>query len=705
MVTVSNNEIQKSVTPRQPDRYFSRDLSWLKFNERVLDQVRRPDKTTFERLKFLHISASNLDEFFMVRVGRLYNYIDYNRKWRNKMGLYVVPFREVLLKKAKISFQRQHECFLQKVQPLCEADHFVFIQDIAALSQQEKDLLKSYFKKVIFPMLTPIVFDDHHVFPALANKLLVLGVVTHNPAEEKSEKKISFIQLPQNISRFYKLKRSHKVAFIPIEEIVREHMSMLFRNISILSVTLFRVIRNGDLSLEESDDIEASFVEEVKRKLRKRNKGRVVKLEIGENHDPWLIERLKHQWNIDQDNVFHIPCQSLMDLAGLQQLVQQNDAENQLAVHPISCPIQRNGDLFEVLKQQDILLHHPYNSIDLVIEFLESAAEDPAVLAIKMTVYRLAQDSAVTATLCKAAEHGKHVSVLIEIKARFDEENNMKEAQKLEKAGCLVVYGMSNVKTHAKMMMIVRKEDEHIIRYVHLSSGNYNEETAQGYADISLMTTNETYANDVSEFFNVITGHSVSKNYENLITAPLNMREQLIAMIRQEAQNAQQGLPCGIAIKVNALEDEATIEELYKASQAGVSIQLIVRGICCLIPQKPGLSTNITVRSIVGNFLEHARIFYFHNQGNAKVYTGSADIMVRSFDKRIESLFTIKSPTLKQQVINILAYDLRDNFNSYLMQEDGTYVPIVPGNEAFFNIHQAFFELNLDEVMKARLFE
>jgi len=317
----------------------------------------------------------------------------------------------------------------------------------------------------------------------------------------------------------------------------------------------------------------------------------------------------------------------------------------------------------------------------------------------------LAQDSAVTAALLEAAGRGKHVSVLIEIKARFAEENNIKEAQKLEKAGCFVIYGVSSVKTHAKIMMIVRRKDERITRYIHLSSGNYNEETAQGYADISLMTTDEVYANDVSEFFNVITGHSMPKTYKNLITAPLNMREQLTTMIRQEAENAQKGLPCGIVIKVNAMEDETTIEELYKASQAGVPIQLIVRGICCLIPQKPGLSTNITVRSIVGNFLEHARIFYFHNQGNAKVYTGSADVMVRSFDKRIESLFIIKNTVLKQQVINILAYDLKDNVNSYRMQEDGSYVKIIPGDEAPFNIHEAFFGLSLDEVMQARLFE
>jgi polyphosphate kinase len=703
MITDGNTAQEKSIF-QQPGHYLSRDLSWLKFNERVLDQVGRPDKTIFERLNFLMISASNLDEFFMIRVGRLYNYIDYNRKWLNKMGLQVVPFRDELLKKARVSFQKQHEYFLQEVNPLCEANHFVFVQDITTLNHQEQNQLKHYFKKAVFPMLTPMVFDGRRVFPALANKLLVFGVVTHNPAEKEDNKKISFVQLPQNLSRFYRLYRSHSIAFIPIEAIVREHMSMFFRNITILSVTLFRIIRNGDFSLEESDDMEASFVEQLKRKLKKRNQGRVVKLELEENHDRWLVDQLKHRWSIDQDNVFTVPAQSLMDLTGLHQFVQHSNAEDRLPVPPISRLVQHAGELFEVLKHQDILLHHPYNSIDLVIDFLEKAAEDPHVLAIKMTIYRLAQDSAVIAALLKAAEWGKHVSVLIEIKARFDEENNMKEAKKLEKAGCFVIYGMGSVKTHAKMMMIVRREDEHITRYVHLSSGNYNEETAQGYADISLMTTDEVYANDVSEFFNVITGHSMPKTYEYLITSPLNIRKQLTAMIRQEVQNAQQGLPCGVVIKVNALEDEAIIEELYKASEAGVPIQLIVRGICCLIPQKPGLSTHITVRSIVGNFLEHARIFYFHNQGDAKVYTGSADIMVRSLDKRIESLFIIKSPVLKQQVINILAYNLRDNFNSYLMQEDGTYLKITPGNEMPFNIHKAFFEISLDEVMKARLF-
>ncbi|MCU0318203.1 MAG: polyphosphate kinase 1 [Amoebophilaceae bacterium] len=704
MVIDSDNVQRAPATSKKPEHYLNRDLSWLRFHERVLDQAGRSDRTIFERIKFLHVSAANLDEFFMIRVGRLYSYIDYNRRWSNEMGWHIVPFREKLLKKAKDAFYRQHKHFLQEVSALCKADHLVFVQDIATLNRREQQQLKDYFQEDISPILTPVTFDDYHVFPVLTNRLLVFGVVTYSPAGKKDSKGISFIQIPQNLPRFYRLRRGSHVAFVPVEKIIREHMSVFFSNKTILSVTLFRVIRNGDFSFEENDDIEASFVEELQKKLKKRNKGRVVKLELEANHDQWLVDQLKHQWNIDKSNVFQVPPQSLMDLTGLQQIVQHSGDHNQLPVLPITYPTQHSDELFEILKQQDVLLHHPYNSINTVINFLEKAAEDPYVLAIKMTIYRLAPDSAVTAALLKAAERGKHVSVLIEIKARFDEEHNMQEAKKLEKAGCSVMYGMSGVKTHAKMMMIVRSKEGRTIRYVHLSSGNYNEETAQAYADISLMTTDEVYANDVSEFFRDITGHVAHTTYKNLITAPCNIRKQLTAMIRQEAQHAQQGLPCGIVIKVNALEDEITIEELYKASQAGVPIRLIVRGICCLIPQKPGLSTNITVRSIVGNFLEHARIFYFHNQGSARVYVGSADIMVRSFDQRIESLFIIKHPILKQQVINILAYDLRDNVNSYMMQEDGTYKRIRSSSEAPFNIHTAFFKVTLDEITQARLF-
>lgn len=681
-------------------RYFSRDLSWLKFNKRVLDQAKKPKKAISERLRFLTIGAANLDEFFMIKVGRLYNYLDYNRAWTNHLGLQVGPFLHQLLQEAQVAFQQQHTVFVEQLRSALEAQHLTIVQDPTTLDQAAQQQLRTYFEQTLFPILTPRVVDSQRAFPALSNNALIWGVVTQLPTEEKPVKQLSFVQIPQNLPRFYRLHQGS--ILVPIEAIVRQYWSLLFPNRTISATTLFRITRNGNLSLDESDDIEASFVEELKRKLKTRNQGRVVRLELATPCDPWLVARLQHQWKLEQDNLFYVPASSLLDLDGLQDLGQSSSTKSHLPIPPLVPSEQDN--LLEALKHQDLLLHHPYNSMDLLLDLLENAAEDPQVLAIKMTIYRLAPQSAVVEALLKAAAQGKHVVVLIEIKARFDEENNIKAAQQLEEAGCLVIYGESSIKTHAKMLLIVRQEATQVTQYVHLATGNYNEETARGYADVSLLTTDEGYARDVASFFNVITGNASAKTYENLITAPFDMRDRLTALIQQEAQNAQQGLPAGIVIKVNALADEAIIEELYKASAAGVPIQLIIRGICCLIPQKPGLSDNITVRSIVGDFLEHARIFYFHQQGAPQVYAGSADMMLRSFDKRIEALFRLKNPVLQQQVINILAYNLQDNVNSYLMQSDGTYVKVVPGNAPPFNIHEEFFKVTLAEVMKAQLF-
>jgi polyphosphate kinase len=400
----------------------------------------------------------------------------------------------------------------------------------------------------------------------------------------------------------------------------------------------------------------------------------------------------------------------LIDLGGLAQIIGHPEFKTKRAsvrppVKPLSFPEQGTRDLFEVLKERDILLHHPYNSMEPVLELLEKAAEDPYVLSIKITIYRLAKDSRVTAALLKAAEAGKHVSVLFEVKARFDEENNLREAQRLQKAGCFVIYGVSSLKTHTKLLLIVRNEpNNRVYRYVHLSSGNYNETTSRLYTDIGLLSTNEVYANDVSEFFNVITGHSQPSAYQNLITSPRDMRIQLCNLVRREADNAQQGLPAGIVIKLNSLQDYELINELYAASQKGVKIKLIVRGMCCLRPGRAGLSENIEVISIVGEYLEHSRIYYFHNAGQAKVYIGSADAMVRSFDRRIESLFLLESDLLRQQAMNILRYNLRDNVNSYQMKEDGTYTIKEQNGEPPFNVHTEFYKVTREIVEEVRLF-
>jgi polyphosphate kinase len=351
------------------------------------------------------------------------------------------------------------------------------------------------------------------------------------------------------------------------------------------------------------------------------------------------------------------------------------------------------------------MLHHPYNSIEPVLEMLEKAADDVAVLSIKITIYRVAKDSRVTAALLRAAENGKHVAVLFEVKARFDEENNLREAQRLQQAGCFVIYGVSSLKTHTKLLLIVRKEeDDKVYRYVHLSSGNYNETTSRFYTDIGLLTSKEIYGQDVSEFFNVITGHSQPTAYRNLITSPRDMRIQLCNLVKREAENAKKGLSSGIVIKINSFQDKELIDELYLASQAGVQIKLIIRGICCLRPNRKGLSENIEVRSIVGEFLEHSRIYYFHNEGDPKIYIGSADAMVRSFDRRIESLFLLEDELLKKQATNNLAYNLKDNVNSYSMNEDGSYVKREINGEPPFNIHKEFYNVSKEIISAVKLF-
>lgn len=686
----------------QSVRYLDRDLSWLRFNERVLDQVKRQEQDISSWLKFLCISAANLDEFFVVNEGRLHNHARNKQRSCVTREPDVIPLHPKLLDIARSSFQKQHAYFLEKIHGLCAANHFALIQDLTAVSVHEQHQLEGYFKQTILPALTPTTWDcAHHILPALGNGILTFGAVMHDPAD-RAAKKIYFVSLPKQLARFYHFKRGHNTMLVPVERIIQQHLSSLFQDVVIVSVTLFRVIRG--VAMEASDDLQVSLMAKIKRRLKRRNKGSVVRLDVACRHDPWLVAQMRRIWELEVDSVFQVPEKSLIDLAGLQQLVPYRPVNKSRAVLPIAYPYRHGRHLFEVLKQQDILLHHPYNSMDLVLELLDQAAADPQVSAIKITIYRLAKDSAIIAALLKAVKHGKQVVVVIEIKARLDEENNMRAATQLKQAGCSVVYGVRGMKVHTKMMLIVRKEQEYTYRYVHVSSGNYNEETAREYVDIGLMTTDATYANDVSACFDAIMSHTAPQQHQNSIMAPHNMRQQLTTMMRQEAQHAQRGLPCGIVIKVNALDDQATIEALYQAAQAGVPIRLVVRSVCCLLPQKEGLSTNISVRSIVGDFLEHARIFYFHNQGNPNVYMGSADIMTRSFDRRIETLWLLKNPLVRQQAINILAYNLRDNVNSYVMQSDGTYTKVIPDQDPPFNMHCAFFKVTWDEVMQARLF-
>lgn len=692
-------------------KYISRDLSWVKFNYRVLDQAKKSEKTLMDKLKFMAITASTLDEFFMIRVGSLYNYIDNDKPRIDYSGLRLEPFRKKLLSDLQAFVGEQYAHFNETLKSQFGDNdlNIIRFEDIKKEANREKVI--KYFDETIFPMVTPMLYDSTHTFPMLQNRALIFGVITsdRNKKNDKNDYKLSFVQIPQNLSRFYEIDAPYKITFIPIEEIIRSQIHKLFRNVEIQAINLFRITRNGDFSFEESDDIDENFLEELKKKVKTRKSGRVVRLEIEPDYSNWMMRIFKDKFEIDDLNVFEID--GLFDLTSLSEIGRHPELKSNFTrmpdpVSPLSYYNPGNENLFEYLKDRYILLHHPYNSINPVLDLLDMAAEDPNTLAIKITIYRLAKQSRITAALLKAAENGKHVSVLFEAKARFDEENNMIEGKKLEKAGCFVIYGIGTYKTHTKLMLIVRQEDDYnITRYVHMSSGNYNEDTSRFYSDISMLTTNQDYANDVSEFFNVITGHSVPQKYRNLITAPRDMRQDIINLIKKEVDHAQQGLPAGIVWKANSLQDKEVIDALYEASQAGVPVKLIIRGICCLRPGREGLSDNIEVYSIVGEFLEHSRLYYFHNNNDPLIYSGSADIMVRSFDRRIESLYVIKDEKLKKEAINILVYNLSDNVNNYRMNEDGTYSKVAEkADEPPFNIHYEFFKVTADVIENASLF-
>jgi len=710
-----DDELVAEVPPGTPQqiaesRYISRDLSWLQFNYRVLDQARSAERSIFDRLKFFNITASNLDEFCTIRLGSLYNYLDYGKERFDYSGLRETPFRTTLLYEIQKFLKDQHGYYATQLKPLFKQNGFQ-LGEYVNLSITDKQRVDQYFIRTIYPMLTPMMFDSYHTFPTLKNNRLLVGVVTKASGDSNQPQKASFIQIPSNISRFFEiLQMDGTISFVPVEDIIVHNIQHLFRNIEVLSVSLFRINRNGDFTLEESEDIESNFLEELKRKLQTRRTGRVVRMDVMEGADPWMVRLLKIQWDLDVLNIFTVPRESMLDFTGLYQIVGHKEFKDRRAslqppIKPVSFPEQGTADLFEVLKGRDILLHHPYNSMEPVLELLEKAADDPMVLSIKITIYRLARESRVSAALLKAAENGKHVSVLFEVKARFDEENNLREAQRLQRAGCFVIYGIGALKTHTKLLLIVRREpDDRVFRYVHIASGNYNETTSRLYTDIGLLSTQETYASDVSEFFNVITGHSQPTNYLNLITSPRDMRSELCRLVRTEAENARKGLTAGIVIKFNSLQDRDFIDVLYEASQAGVPVKLIVRGMCCLRPGRANLSENIQVISIVGDYLEHSRIYYFHNGGKPRIFTGSADAMVRSFDRRVESLVRIEHELLQRQLKNILNFNLRDNVNAYLMNEDGSYTKKQRNGDPAFNVHKEFYTVTADTLGDVTLF-
>ena len=680
---------------------ISRDLSWLNFNYRVLDQVKDKNRGVLDKLKFLSIVSSNFDEFFEIRVGSLYNYIDNNKKRIDYSGMREEPFREFLLEQCSKFFNDFNTYFSDTI--ITELNEKkIFIGNLDNLDEEGQKRAKKYFKKTIFPMLTPMVFDNLHSFPILMNKVLIFGVVTKTKDSSK-KKKISFIQIPVNLPRFFEYKIDDNIFFIPIEKIISKYIDKFFRSVQIESVGLFRIIRNGDFTLEESEDIETNFLEELKQKLKDRKFSRVVRIEISKSFDDYLLKSLKERFKVDDLNIMRLKSNTILDYTSLNQIIDYNEFSELLPNYPSPIKsIDMEGDneksIFEILSDRDVFLHHPYNSFDPVIKLLNEAADDPNVLSIKITLYRTAKNSGVIDALLKAAEKGKHVSVLFEVKARFDEENNLRNGYKLEKAGCYVIYGIGSLKTHTKLLLIVRREGKKVKNYAHMGTGNYNETTSRLYTDLSLMTSNQKYTKDALEFFNVITGHSVPDDYENLITAPIYMRDKIISLIQGEIDTSLSGGEGKICIKINSLQDKDVINKLYEASNSGVKVCLIVRGICCLRPGREGLSENIKVLSVVGDYLEHSRLYYFHNGGDPIIYSGSADVMIRSFKRRIESLFKINEEFIKKEAITILNYNLRDNCNSYELNEDGSYSKREKGKNKEFNLFKEFYLLDRNKV-------
>lgn len=651
--------------------YNNRELSWLDFNYRVLDEAFRKDNPILERVKFLAISASNLDEFFMVRVAGIMEQINSNYKKKDPSGLSPKQQLAQINEKTRDFFNKQYQCLKKSIKPTLNQKNIAFLE-IKDLNSEQKRYVDTYFNKIIFPVLTPLAVDKSRPFPLLANKSLNLAV----RLSKDGETNFALVQVPSILPRFLELPSADdKKYFILIENIIIEKLPQLFELHRIKACCQFRITRNSDLDIDEEA---ADLLVEIQRSIKKRKRGEPVRLELLKSCDQKTRDFLVKMLSIKEEDIYELS--GPLDLTFLMKFSQIKgfDKFRFDPIVPVDPPADFWGEksVFEAIKQRDRLVHHPYESFNAVVNFINQAAADKNVLAIKQTLYRVSGKSPIIDALIKAAENGKQVTVLVELKARFDEENNVIWAKKLEQAGCHVIYGVYGLKTHCKILLVVRQEDEGIKRYIHMATGNYNDSTAKVYTDIGFFTCRESFGADASSLFNTLTGYSRPPEYSKLIVAPIKMRSFFEKMIENEIQNAEKGLPSGITIKINSLVDEEMIRLLYRASNAGVKVDLIVRGICCLIPGIAGFSENITVRSIVGQFLEHSRIYKFCCSENPQIFIGSADLMPRNLDKRVELIFPIEDDGLKLRIDNILNIMLSDTTNAKVQNSDAKYSKI-----------------------------
>ena len=653
--------------------YFSnRELSWIKFDERVLGEARDKSYPLLERLKFLSITASNLDEFFMVRVASLTDMVNAGYTKKDIAGMTATEQLKEIFKETHNLVSNQYTTFNKSLLPQLVQSGVKFISQHEELNKEQKEYVDKYFHENVYPVLTPMAVDSSRPFPLIRNKSLNIGALV-SKKNTKDEIEFALVQVPSVLSRIVIIPDdSETTTIILLEEIIERNISELFLNYDVLCAHPFRIMRNADLTIDEdeADDL----LKEIEKQIKKRAWGQVIRLEVSDDIDSKLLKYLKKELSIEEESIFKI--NGPLDLTFLMKLygIEGYDHLRSEKYTPHENPdIPVDADVFECIRKKDILLHHPYETFEPVVNFIRQAAKDENVLAIKQTLYRVSGNSPIIAALAQAADNGKQVTVLVELKARFDEENNIIWARKLEKAGCHVIYGLVGLKTHSKITLVVRREEDGIRRYVHLGTGNYNDSTAKLYTDIGLLTCSETIGEDATAVFNMLSGYSEPVWWNRLSLAPLWLKDRFISMIERERDNALAGKKAVIKAKINSLCDKDVIMALYEASTAGVKIDLIVRGICCLKTGIKDVSENITVRSIVGEFLEHSRIFYFENGGNYELYCASADWMPRNLERRVEILYPIENPELKGEVLHILDVLLSDNVRASFMQNDGNY--------------------------------
>ena len=690
-----------------PKYFENRELSWIKFNERVLNEARDRSIPLLERLKFLSITSSNLDEFFMVRVASLKDMVHAGYKKTDIAGMTATEQLSAINAATRALVETQYTTYNRSLVPLMKNNGIYVLDEYEKMNKEQAEYADKYFEENVYPVLTPMAVDASRPFPLIRNK--TLNIVALLAKKEESGKKMTkqdtefaTVQVPSVLPRLVPIpsKKEGDRTYILLEQLIERNISKLFLNYNVLCAYPYRIMRNADLTIDE--DEASDLLKEIQKQLKMRQWGEVIRLEVEDTIDEKLLNFLKEEFHIATDEDIY-KINGPLDFTFLMKLYGMKD-KDELRYEPYTPQrvpeIVPGENIFDEIKKGDILLHHPYQTFDPVVDFIRQAAVDPDVLAIKQTLYRVSGNSPIIASLAQAAENGKQVSVLVELKARFDEENNIVWAKMLEKAGCHVIYGLVGLKTHSKIALVVRREEDGIRRYVHLGTGNYNDSTAKLYTDCGMFTCSEAIGEDATAVFNMLSGYSEPLSWNKLVVAPIWLRKKFLKLIARETKNAKAGKQARIVAKMNSLCDREIIAALYAASAAGVSIDLIVRGICCLKVGIPGVSENIRVRSIVGNFLEHSRIFYFYNDGQEEIYMGSADWMPRNLDRRVEIIFPVEDENLRKKVKHILEVELMDNTKANVYTKEGTYEKIDKRGKVLVNSQEQFCREAMEQIPK-----